>query len=55
MSEIIHKDLIQRYRAILEAIVIDFDSFDFNGKTVTVMVSMILLVYIYYLSIICLI
>ena len=31
LSEIVHKDPIERYRSVLEAEVIDWDSFDFNG------------------------
>ena len=39
MMEIMHKDPIKRYKADLEAVIINWDSFDFNGKSVKVKVS----------------
>ena len=49
MSDIVHKDPIERYRAVSEAEIIDRDSFDLNKKIVKVQVNIILFVHIYYL------
>ena len=49
MSEIVHTDPNERWRAVLEAETIDCNSFDFNEKIVRVKVGMILFVNIYYL------
>ena len=39
-------DAIKRCRAVLEAEIIDWDSFDFNGKSFNIKVSMILFAHI---------
>ena len=48
-NEIIHKDPIKRYKEVLEAETIDWDSFHFNCKSVKVKVIMVLSVDMYYL------
>ena len=47
-SKTIDKDPMKRYRAVLDAAIINWGSFVFNGKSVKLNMSMILLVHIYY-------
>ena len=47
MNEIVHRDPIEIYRAVLNAEIIDWNSFDFDGKIVKVKVSMDSFVHMY--------